>query len=112
MRWTPKCKAAIVVAVQEGIISIAEARERHDLSEEELAAWMRDYAAHGRPGLRLTKRRQYHPLRLAKAADGQKQRTGKRKGRGGKREPRPVSRAGKARIWETMPTNLTRGDAE
>ena len=56
MRWTPKRKAAVVVAIEAGIISTAEALQRQQLSEEELATWMRDYAAHGRAGLRVTRR--------------------------------------------------------
>jgi hypothetical protein len=56
VRWTPKRKAAVVAAIERGIISTTEARELHDLSEEELVAWMRDYAALGQAGLRLTNR--------------------------------------------------------
>lgn len=55
MRWTPKRKAAVVVAIEAGIISTAEALQRHELSQEELATWMHDYAADGRAGLRVTR---------------------------------------------------------
>jgi Protein of unknown function (DUF1153) len=55
MRWTPKRKAAAVIAIERGTISTAEALQRHELSEEELAARMRDYAAHGRAGLCATR---------------------------------------------------------
>ncbi len=59
MRWTPKRKAEIVVAINEGLITNAEANRYYGLSDEELAAWMRDYDAHGRAGLRVTKLQRY-----------------------------------------------------
>ena len=52
MRWTASRKAAIIVAIRNGEISAAEARSQYDLSDEELAAWMRDYDALGVRGLR------------------------------------------------------------
>ncbi len=63
MRWAPRRKAAIVVAIGSGEISVAEAQWRYDLSDEELAAWMRDYDAHGWPGLRSTKFQLYAQIR-------------------------------------------------
>jgi Protein of unknown function (DUF1153) len=67
MRWTVRRKAEVVVAIAQGRITIAEAKERHGLSEEELAAWQRDYTAHGEAGLRATWLQQYrrggHPRR-------------------------------------------------
>ncbi len=59
MRWTPKRKAAIVIAIKEGLIAMEEAKIECALSDEELAAWMRDYDAYGRSGLRVTKLQQY-----------------------------------------------------
>jgi len=47
----PHHKPAIVVAIKDGTISTARAKKQYDLSNEELAAWMRDHAAHGWPGL-------------------------------------------------------------
>ncbi|MBV8121462.1 MAG: DUF1153 domain-containing protein [Alphaproteobacteria bacterium] len=61
MRWTPKRKEEITEAIQSGRLTAAEAIERHGLSEEELAAWMRDFLAHGRAGLRVTKLQRYRP---------------------------------------------------
>jgi len=61
MRWTPKRKAEVTEAIQNGRLTPAEAIERHGLSEEELAAWMRDFLAHGRAGLSITKLQQYRP---------------------------------------------------
>ncbi len=61
MRWTTMRKAEIIEAIQSGRLTPVEAMDRHGLSEEELAAWMRDYLAHGRAGPRVTKLQQYHP---------------------------------------------------
>lgn len=61
MRWTSRRKAEVVLAIEKNFITTAEANERYELSDEELAAWMRDYAAHGIAGLRATRLRQYHP---------------------------------------------------
>jgi transposase-like protein len=63
MRWTMKRKAEIIEAIQNGRMTAAEATERHGLSEEELAAWMRNYLAHGKDGLRVTKLQQYQSRR-------------------------------------------------
>lgn len=68
MRWTPRRKAAIVVAIGGGEISVAEAKRRYDLSDEELAAWMRDYDAHGWPGLRSTRYQLYAQIRQPTSA--------------------------------------------
>jgi transposase-like protein len=59
MRWTPKRKARVVVAIEKGEMSASEAKERYDISDEELAAWGRDFYAHGDPGLRATKLQMY-----------------------------------------------------
>ena len=74
MRWTAKRKAEIVVAIRDGDMSTAEATKRYELSDEEVAAWMRDYAAFGKPGLFVTKFQQQHYPQ-------------KREGRGGVRTP-------------------------
>jgi Protein of unknown function (DUF1153) len=52
VRWTARRKAAIIIAIRNGEISPTEARSQYDLSDEELASWMRDYDAHGARGLR------------------------------------------------------------
>jgi len=62
MRWTVRRKEEIIVAISDGEISTAEAKRQYDLSGEELPSWMRDYATHGRPGLRVTKLRENHPI--------------------------------------------------
>ena len=58
-RWTIRRKAAVVAAVQSGEITLAEACQRYQLSEEEFGAWQRAYHAHGLPGLRATRLQQY-----------------------------------------------------
>ena len=60
VRWTAKRKAEIVVAIKDGEISTAEAKRRYEVSDDELAAWIRDYDLHGRPGLLVTKLQQPH----------------------------------------------------
>ena len=63
MRWTTLRKAEIIEAIQNGHLTPAQAMGQYGLSEEELAAWTRDYLAHGSAGLRATKLQQYHPSR-------------------------------------------------
>jgi transposase-like protein len=59
MRWTPKRKAEVIEAIQNGRLTPVEAMARHELSEEELAAWMRDLLAYGKAGLRSTMLQHY-----------------------------------------------------
>ncbi len=59
MRWTPRRKAEIVVAINEGLITEAEAKVRYGVSDEELATWKRDFAALGWEGLRVTRLQEY-----------------------------------------------------
>ena len=58
-RWVVRRKAAVVAAVQGGKITLEEACRRYNLSEEEFRAWQRAFEAHGLPGLRATRLRQY-----------------------------------------------------
>jgi transposase-like protein len=51
MRWTPWRKAAVVLGVRQGSISVDEACDRYMLSREELANWDRAYDRHGVAGL-------------------------------------------------------------
>ena len=48
-------KKAVLDAVASGAITVAEACARWQLSDDELAAWQRDYALAGVRGLRVTK---------------------------------------------------------
>jgi Protein of unknown function (DUF1153) len=60
VRWTARRKEEIIISLEAGLITIADAQKGYGLSDEELAAWRRDYAARGRPGLHVTKLRQTH----------------------------------------------------
>jgi hypothetical protein len=54
-RWVPRRKAAVVVAVRSGAISLEEACRLYNLSEEEYRAWERGIEDYGVPGLRSTR---------------------------------------------------------
>ena len=58
-RWTPRRKAAVVLAIQNGTVTAEEVCKTCALSAEELAAWRRDYEAHGVPGLHSTRLQTY-----------------------------------------------------
>ena len=62
-RWVARRKAAVVVAVRAGVITVEEACRRYQLSEEEFLAWQRAFEAHGFPGLHTTRIQTYHQLR-------------------------------------------------
>ena len=53
-RWTPRRKAAVILAIRNKVISIWDACERYGLSAAELAHWARDLDQYGVPGLRTT----------------------------------------------------------
>jgi hypothetical protein len=59
MRWTPKRKAELLIAIKAGAISPEIAHRKAGLSQEELKAWMRDFDAHGQPGLMATNTQLY-----------------------------------------------------
>jgi hypothetical protein len=54
-RWTPRRKAELVAAIDASEITVEEAVARYALSAEELALWRQAIAAHGVPGLRVTR---------------------------------------------------------
>ena len=58
-RWTPPRKAAVVAAVDEGVLTVDEACERYRLSLEELVGWQRAVERAGPAGLRLTYAQHY-----------------------------------------------------
>jgi hypothetical protein len=62
LRWTAWQTAAVVRAVREGVLSIAELHARYMLSEEELAAWQADFDRNGIAGLqqKSVRRRREH----------------------------------------------------
>jgi len=51
-RWVAGRKAAVVAAVQGGVLTVMEACRRYGLSPEEFAEWERHYEAEGLKGLR------------------------------------------------------------
>ena len=54
-RWPARRKAAVVLAVANGDITLDQALKGCNLSAEEFAAWQRDYEVHGVHGLRVTR---------------------------------------------------------
>lgn len=58
-RWVASRKAAVVQAVDAGLITAEEAMETWGLSEEELDSWRRAVARHGAPALRATALQRY-----------------------------------------------------
>jgi hypothetical protein len=52
-------KAAVVTAVRAGRITLEEALQRYQLTEEDYRSWDRAFEAHGLPGLRATRLQQY-----------------------------------------------------
>jgi Protein of unknown function (DUF1153) len=63
MRWSPRRKAAVVLAARSGIISREEAYRRYQLSPEELAAWEAALDENGVAGLRSTRQQNYRRAR-------------------------------------------------
>lgn len=62
-RWTAWQKAAVVRAIRNGSLSVAEACRRYMLSEEELAGWQSAFDREGVAGLQVKSarpRRQPH----------------------------------------------------
>ena len=62
-RWVIRRKAAVVVAVRSGKITMEEALRRYQLSEEEFLSWQRAFETHGLAGLRATRVQQYRGSR-------------------------------------------------
>ena len=58
-RWVTRRKAEVVAAVRGGLLTLKQACERYNLSEEEFGCWERLYDRHGSKGLRVTRVQQY-----------------------------------------------------
>src|ERR1700732_3676036 len=58
-RWGVRLKAAVVTAVHTGRITLEEALQRYQLTEEEYRSWERAFEQHGLAGLRSTRLQQY-----------------------------------------------------
>lgn len=68
-RWVARRKAQVVIAVENGLISLAEAMERYSLSPEEFQSWQRALDRNGVAGLRIAsaqERRKRGPSRPPK----------------------------------------------
>ena len=55
-RWVASRKIAVVLGVEAGLLTEAEAFDRYDLSEEEFAQWVAGAATMGAEGVRATRR--------------------------------------------------------
>jgi hypothetical protein len=62
-RWVIRRKAAVVVAVSSGMITIGQACQVYQLTEEELLSWKHAFETHGLAGLRTTRTQQYRRSR-------------------------------------------------
>ena len=58
-RWVVRRKAAVITAVRAGRITLEEALQRYQLTEEEYRSWERAFEQYGLPGLRSTRLQQY-----------------------------------------------------
>ena len=65
-RWSPRRKAAVILAARRGIISREEACRRYRMSPEEFAAWEAALDRNGIPGLRSTRQQNYRRADLAR----------------------------------------------
>lgn len=61
-RWVASRKATVVRAVACGLMTLKEALERYDLSEEEFEMWRKAVETHGEPGLKVTAIQKYRPV--------------------------------------------------
>ena len=69
-RWVVRRKAAVVVAVRSGGVTLEEACRVYQLSKEELLSWDRAFELHGLAGLRVTRIQQYRRFRPEDAPFG------------------------------------------
>lgn len=61
-RWVARRKAAVVTAVESGLIAAEEACELYGLSSEELESWITAMSEHGAGALRVTSMQRYRQL--------------------------------------------------
>lgn len=54
VRWVARRKAEVIAAVHGGLLTMAEACRRYNLSSEEFLEWERHYKEHGLEGLRAS----------------------------------------------------------
>ena len=70
VRWVIRRKAELVAAIRGGLLSLEDACERYQLSEEELQSWANSIAKHGIRGLRSTRLQLYRESHAQKARGG------------------------------------------
>ena len=70
VRWVIRRKAELVAAIRGGLLSLEDACERYQLSEEELQSWANSIAKHGIRGLRSTRLQLYRDSHAQKARGG------------------------------------------
>lgn len=58
-RWVVRRKAAVVLAVRSGEMTLEEVCRYYQLSEEEFLSWQRAFDVNGLAGLRATRVQQY-----------------------------------------------------
>ncbi|MEQ8367815.1 MAG: DUF1153 domain-containing protein [Roseicyclus sp.] len=63
-RWVASRKAAVVRAIDAGLISADEAMKTYQISEEELAAWRQAIAQHGVRALKATDIQRYRGRKI------------------------------------------------
>lgn len=61
-RWVARRKAAVLTAIDAGLLTRAEACARYHISEVELQLWERAVRCAGVPGLRVTRVQIYRPV--------------------------------------------------
>lgn len=61
-RWVASRKARVVLAVTSGLLSMEEALDMYNLSEEEYAAWVHAISVHGMQALKTTQIQKFRQL--------------------------------------------------
>ena len=67
VRWLPKRKAALVRALQAGLLTLDEACARYSLSTDELLGWQRELARDGHGGLRVSRIQAHRNVRAERS---------------------------------------------
>ena len=58
-RWVASRKAIVVLAVQTGLVDMAEVCSMYEISKEEFISWVNAVKSHGISGLKITKLQNY-----------------------------------------------------
>ncbi len=66
VRWVIRRKAELVAAIRGGLLSLEDACERYQLSEEELQSWANSLSRYGLHGLRSTRLQLYRKSHVMK----------------------------------------------